>query len=73
MAHFYAIRALTFWGPFALVLFYRKHNARHYDGFIVSTYFCQIRLNGEEKIFYGDFLIKIKDNFAVEKIYRLCK
>ncbi len=57
----------------AELLGFNVYNARHYDGFIVSTYFCQIRLNGEEKIFYGDFLIKIKDNFAVEKIYRLCK
>ncbi len=57
----------------AELIAFNVYNARYHEGFIVSTYFCQVRSSGEDKIFYGDFLIQIKDDFAVEKIYRLCK
>ncbi len=50
---------------------FNVYDARYYDGFVISTCFCQTKANGTEKIFYGDFLIKIKGNYIAEKIYRL--
>lgn len=46
------------------------YNARCYNNYVTSTYFVLYYENEKPKIIYGDFVIKMKDEFTIDKIYK---
>ncbi len=46
------------------------YNARCYKGYITSTYFVMYIENGENKVINGNFVVKMKDEKTIDKVYR---
>ena len=47
------------------------YNARFHNGYIISTFFMMYLENKENKILYGNFVIKMKDDKNIELVYKL--
>lgn len=56
-------------GPLELVSV-NIYDARHYKGVITSKYFLMYRKAGEEKTLSGDFVIRMKDEKTISRVYR---
>ena len=46
------------------------YDARCYDGYLTSRFFLMYIENGEKKIIYDNYVIKMKDETTIEKVYR---
>ncbi len=49
------------------------YNARYIDDFIISEYFFMYKEDHNDKILYGDFVIKINEEHNVSEVYKLVK
>ncbi len=47
------------------------YNARRRNGFITTTYFLMYRDGDEDRLLQGDFVIKMRDEKTIERVYRL--
>ena len=56
-------------GPLELV-FVNIYNARRLGDYLTSTFFVMYRENGADKMLPGDFVIKMKDNRTIERVYK---
>ena len=57
-------------GPLTLVC-PNVYNARRSGGYITSTYFLMYSENGENRIAYGDFVVKMLDENTIEAVYEM--
>ncbi|MBP5312419.1 MAG: hypothetical protein J6112_06275 [Clostridia bacterium] len=55
-------------GPLELV-YVNIYNARHLGGFLTSTYFLAYREENENKTAAGDFVILMRDEKTIDKVY----
>lgn len=56
-------------GPLELISV-NIYDARHYKGFTTSKYFLMIREAGKERTLSGDFVIRMKDEKTIDRVYR---
>lgn len=56
-------------GPYEIG-FVNIYNARCYNNYITSTYFVMYLDNKEQKFIYGNFVLKMKDEKTIDKIYK---
>ncbi|MBQ7061081.1 MAG: hypothetical protein IJM85_04775 [Clostridia bacterium] len=56
-------------GPLGLV-FVNIYNARHFGEYLTSTFFLMYRDEGGQRMLPGNFVIKMRDESTIEKVYR---
>ena len=47
------------------------YDARHINGYIMTTYFLMVRVGEEDRLLRGDFAVRMKDERTVETVWRL--
>ena len=56
-------------GPLELG-FVNIYNARYHDGYVITTYFLMVRDGAEEKMLAGNFVVRMRDEKTIDKVYR---
>ena len=56
-------------GPLELLAL-NIYDARHYDGFLTSTYFLMVKEGEENRMLQGNFVIKMRDEKTIGTVYR---
>ncbi len=49
------------------------YNARYLDNFIVTEYFLMYKEENNEKILYGDFVVKVNEELNISEVYKLIR
>ena len=59
-------------GPLELA-FVNIYNARCRNGYLTSAFFLMYRENGEDRMLPGDFVIRMKDERTIDRVYRMAR